>query len=66
MQARSVVDGWSDGGVECGAPACAGMAVQGARVNLRKSRMLVSCSGIEWRQDGVEGSGPGGLSPCSD
>lgn len=47
MQARSVVDGWSDGGVECGAPACAGMAVQGARVNLRKSRVLVSCSGIE-------------------
>lgn len=42
------------------------MGVHGARVNLRKSRVLFSCSEIEWRQGGVEGCGPGGLSPCSE
>lgn len=54
-----MVDGRSDGDGECGVPECAGMRVQGAGVNLRKSRVLVSWSGIEWRQGAVEDSGPG-------
>lgn len=45
--------------MECGVSECAGMGMQGARVNLRKSRMLVSCSGsgdrVRWRILGLEG-----------
>jgi hypothetical protein len=43
-----------------------GVGVQGARFCLLKSRVLVSPLGIEWRLQWVEGSGPGGPSPCSE
>lgn len=61
---RPGVDGsGSDGSGKCGAPECTGMGGHGARDNLRKSRVLVSYSEIEWSQGRVEGCGPGGLSP---
>lgn len=66
-QSRPGKDKWSDGSGEGGAPECTGHGSAGCQgLNPCKSRVLVSRPGIQWGRGGVEGSGPGGPSPCSE